>query len=218
MHLLRKAIRSYKKRNNKNEYEDRFKLWKNLIISNIKIISNEIDLNNNQEEIKEKNNEENINNDINNVEENKKENTNGETKEKNNEENFNNDINKVEENKKENINEEKKEEEIKSDINNNINNDLNNNKIYEEENMKDSALKNLNNLVEINYKINNKIVNILKDTEDKQFNELETDIFNKILIENNKKLSVYKLFCLYNYFKENISFCKKYYFKKWKLK
>ena len=190
MHLLRKAIRSYKKRNNKNEYEDRFKLWKNLIFSNIKIISNEIDLNNNQEGIKEKNNEKN----------------------------FNNDINKVEENKKENINEEKKEEEIKSDINNNINNDLNNNKIYEEENMKDSALKNLNNLVEINYKINNKIVNILKDTEDKQFNELETDIFNKILIENNKKLSVYKLFCLYNYFKENISFCKKYYFKKWKLK
>jgi hypothetical protein len=108
MHLLRKAIRSYKKRNNKNEYEDRFKLWKNLIISNIKIISNEIDLNNNQEEIKEKNNEENINNDINNVEENKKENINGEIKEKNNEENFNNDINKVEENKKENINEEKK--------------------------------------------------------------------------------------------------------------
>ena len=48
--------------------------------------------------------------------------------------------------------------------------------------MKESALKNLNNLVEINYKINNKIVNILKDTEDKQFNELETDIFNKILI------------------------------------
>ena len=60
MHLLRKAIRSYKKRNNKNEYEDRFKLWKNLIFSNNKK-SNEIDLNNNQEEIKEKNNEENIN-------------------------------------------------------------------------------------------------------------------------------------------------------------
>ena len=171
MHLLRKAIRSYKKRNNKNEYEDRFKLWKNLIFSNIKIISNEIDLNNNQEEIKEKNIEEN----------------------------FNNDINKVEENKKENNNGEIKEDKIKSDINKNINNDLNNNKINEEENMKDSALKNLNNLVEINYKINNKIVNILKDTEDKQFNELETDIFNKILIENNKKLSVYKLFCLYNY-------------------
>ena len=196
MHLLRKAIRSYKKRNNKNEYEDRFKLWKNLIISNIKIISNEIDLNNNQEEIKEKNIEENINNnDINNEEKDKKENINGEIKE-----------------------EEKKEEEIKSDINNNINNDLNNNKINKEENMKENALKNLNNLVEINYKINNKIVNILKDTEDKQFNELETDIFNKILIENNKKLSVYKLFCLYNYFQENISFCKKYYFKKWKLK
>ena len=58
MHLLRKAIRSYKKRNNKNEYEDRFKLWKNLIFSNIKITSNEIDLNNNQEGIKEKNPEE----------------------------------------------------------------------------------------------------------------------------------------------------------------
>ena len=49
MHLLRKAIRSYKKRNNKNEPKIRFNRWKNMI--NVNINTNDADINNNNKNI-----------------------------------------------------------------------------------------------------------------------------------------------------------------------
>ena len=70
-------------------------------------------------------------------------------------------------------------------------------------------------MIEINNKTNNEIIELFKKNKDKLFNNFETDIYNKILIENNKRISTYKLFCLYHNYKENFSFRKKIYFKKW---
>ena len=146
MHLLRKAIKSYKKRNNADEYEDRFKFWKNIVISS------------------------------------------------------NHDI------------------EYKKEINQHLINEpkqIDNDDELNNYNNKEQKIKNLNDLIETNNKTNNEIIQILKNTDDKQFNNLEIDIYDKILTENNKKISCYKLFCLYYNYRENNSFIKKVFLKKW---
>ena len=82
---------------------------------------------------------------------------------------------------------------------------------------KEEKINDLNKLIEINNKTNNEIISILKQKhiDDKQFNNLGSDIYKKILIANNKKISCYKLFCLYHLYKDNFSFLKKACFKKW---
>ena len=168
MHLLRKVIKGYKKRNNinKNEYKIRFKFWKNLINQ-----KNVINNNSNNDSIKDNGIETNQENGMVII-------------------NNNNIIE---------INKDKKE--IKDELN------INNNK--------EEKINDLNKLIEINNKTNNEIIGILKNIDDKQFNNFESDIYKKILTENNKKISCYKLFCLYYNYKKNFSFLKKTCFKKW---
>ena len=157
MHLLRKAIKSYKKRNNKDEFKNRFIFWKNII--------NEKLINNNEFDLKEENpNKEN----------------------------------------------EKEEKDINSIIKEN-----DDKIIYEQKNKKENILYDINNINELNKKMNKEIISILEKTEDKKFNNLKPDIFNKILVENNKKLLSYKLFCLYNKYNDTFFLCKKVYLKRW---
>jgi len=197
MHLLRKAIRSYKKRNNKNEYENRFKFWKNIIINSkltkpeenniIEEIQNKIDDKISTIELK--------NDTIKEIKENKEENN----KESNKEEHL-----------IEIINQEKEET-----INDNINNDSEKNLLNKEENKKDDKIQSIQNLIEINNKINNEIISLLKKTDEERFNEFEPEIFDKLLYENNKKILTYKLFCIYNNYNNSLSFRKKVYLKRW---
>ena len=146
MLLLRKAIKSYKKRKSVNEYENKFKFWKNIAINS------------------------------------------------------------------------KHDNEYKKDINENIINQpkqIDNDDNLNNYNNKEQKIEYLNNLSKTGNKTNNEIIQILKNTDDRHFNNLEIDVYDKILKENNKKTSCYKLFCLYYNFRENISFRKKVFFKKW---
>ena len=158
MHLLRKAIRSYKKRNNKNEYENRFQFWKN-IVTNSKLTKPE--------------------------------------------ENYIEAIpNKIDE---------KNSIEVKDDIIK----DSEKKVLNKEVNQKDNNLLSIQNLIEINNKINNEVISLLKKTDEERFNEFKPEIFNKILYENNKKILAYKLFCIYNNYNNSLSFRKKVYLNKW---
>ena len=192
MHLLRKAIRSYKKRNNKNEYENRFKFWKN-IINNSKLTKPE---ENNIEEIPNK------------------------IDEKNNIEDKNNIIKEIKENKEENNSESNKEEQLIEVINQEKeetinNNDSEKNLLNKEQNKKDNKIQSIQNLIEISNKINNEIISLLKKTDEERFYEFEPETFNKLLYENNKKILTYKLFCIYNNYNNSLSFRKKVYLKRW---
>ena len=110
-------------------------------------------------------------------------------------------VNKKEEDK------EQKENEKESNINE-IENISNNNG-------KEETLKSINDLIEMNYKINNDIINIIKRNDINNNNEIDIDIFNKLLIANNKKILAYKLFCLYRYYSDNNTLRKKIFLRRW---
>ena len=65
------------------------------------------------------------------------------------------------------------------------------------------------------YQDNEEIFSFLKKANLEILDKIEPDIYSKILNDNNKKIFSYKLFCLYNKYKENISFRKKFYLKHW---
>ena len=109
-----------------------------------------------------------------------------------------------------NIEPEKKEEQ-----NNEKESNINEIENISNNNGKEETLKSINDLIEMNYKINNDIINIIKRNDINNTNEIDIDIFNKLLIANNKKILAYKLFCLYRYYSDNNTLRKKIFLRRW---
>ena len=185
-HLLRRCIRSFKKRNKANEefkqsleLNNYFIKWKNKFV-------NKIDIPQLENEEKEGNN---------NLEESKKE-----------EEDISNNNNIVDI-KKEDLNNNESKEEINED-NNNF------------ELQKNNIVNKLVELAQINNKIQNETIDIIKNTNEDTFKDFYPDQYLKLIETNNKKIYAYKILCLYVKFSKNFilmktSNPKKWYFNYW---
>ena len=172
-----------------------------------------------EEEKKEEEKEEEINNEEDNKDENKDENK-EDNKEEKNEEN--------EEEKNEENNEEKKEqnkkleEEIKEQ-----NEDKNEKEINEDNNLEnpekkqENILSYINEIIELNNKVQNDTFNVIKRTNHQIYDKIIPEKLIEIIESNNKRVVSYKLFCLYTNYDENSSFMtkkkdpKKFYFNYW---
>ena len=232
-HLLRKCIRSFKKRKKiKNEFNDNIALdkhftkWKNIFMNK--------DIENNKDRNEENKNdglafndkklgEEIIKNNVNVIQDIKEENKDIELIKIENK-------NKIEENIRykndsENQDSSNNNEEALAEAddikNNNKNNEKINNENKNSESKKNNLLFKLFDLVKSNYKTQNGTIDIIKRTDEKIFDKIELEKYVNLLETNNKRIYAYQIFCLFANYNENPHYCmknnnpKRFYFNCW---
>lgn len=232
-HLLRRAIRSFKKRKKgKNEFNDNILLdkhflkWKKIFMN--KDEENNIDRNEDNKNDgfilnDKKLGEEIIKNNIDLDLDNKGENNDTELIKIENK-------NKIEENLRykndsenqdsSNNNEEALAEADDAKNNKKDNEDINNEK-ENNESKKNNLLFKLYELVKTNYKTQNGTIDIIKSTDEKIFDKIELEKYVNLVEENNKRIYAYQIFCLFTNYNENPHYCmknnnpKRFYFNCW---
>ena len=232
-HLLRKAIRSFKKRKKtKNEFNENILLdkhflkWKNIFMNK--------DKENNKDRNEENKNDGLILSDKKLGEEIIKNNI--DVSLDNNGENNDTELIKIENKNKieENVRYKNDSENQDSSNNNeealaNADDAKNNKKVNEDINdekennasKKNNLLFKLFDLVKSNYKTQNETIDIIKRTNEKIFDKIELEKYVNLLEENNKKIYAYQIFCLFANYNENPQYCmknnnpKRFYFNFW---
>ena len=114
--------------------------------------------------------------------------------------------------KKENENEEKKNNiKIDNKISDNNKDQDEKSQKYDKNNIHDI----IKNATENNFKILNKNIEYIK--KENQNNSFDCEIYLSLLIKNCKRMAVYRIFCLYNLFNQNLNYyIKRNSFNKWK--
>ena len=228
-HLLRRAIRSFKKRKKtKKEFNENilldkhFTKWKNIFMNKDKESNKDRKEENKNEGLSfsgKKLGEEIIKNNIDISHDNEGENNDMELIKIENK-------NKIEENLRyknyrESQDSSNNNEEALAEADEAKNNKKDNDEKENSESKKNNLLFKLFDLVKSNYKTQNGTIDIIKRTDEKIFDKIELEKYVNLLEENNKRIYAYQIFCLFANYNENPHYCmknnnpKRFYFNCW---
>ena len=228
-HLLRRAIRSFKKRKKtKKEFNENilldkhFTKWKNIFMNKDKESNKYRKEENKNEGLSfsgKKLGEEIIKNNIDKSHDNEGENNDMELIKIENK-------NKIEENLRyknyrESQDSSNNNEEALAEADEAKNNKKENDEKENSESKKNNLLFKLFDLVKSNYKTQNGTIDIIKRTDEKIFDKIELEKYVNLLEENNKRIYAYQIFCLFANYNENPHYCmknnnpKRFYFNCW---